>query len=82
MASGGVASFRRIAAAALAVAVVTLIPLVALACPVCAGNERPDGARYLVQGSFMLLPFAVFGTVVWIVRRLQRSDSNPSDPQS
>jgi len=63
-------------------AVAALLPRLALACPSCAGNEGYDGTKLLILGSFVLLPFAIFGTVAWIVVRHERARRPSGDHES
>jgi hypothetical protein len=70
----------RLAAAAGVLA--TLVPRLAAACPACAGNNRGGGARLVLLGSFILLPFVLFAAVARIIRGLDRDrpDSPPYRP--
>jgi len=45
-----------------------LLPLAAQACPVCAQREQGGIGRSIALGSFILLPFLVVGTVLYILR--------------
>jgi hypothetical protein len=55
---------------ALVAALLIALPQVASACPACLGNPRNMSVLKLV-GVLILTPFAVFGTVLWAVRRVE-----------
>ena len=57
-----------------------LLPRIAAACPSCAGNDRGGATRLILLGSFVLLPFAIAGLLVRIVKRLDPGASrrNPT----
>jgi hypothetical protein len=60
---------RRFIAAVVAALLIAL-PQLASACPACLGNPRNMSVLKLV-GVLILTPFAVFGTVLWAVRRIE-----------
>lgn len=45
-----------------------LVPTIAAACPVCANGETGGSARKVALGIFIFLPFAVVGTILFILR--------------
>lgn len=50
-----------------------LAPAVAIACPACAAREGGTSLRtYVVLASMILVPFAVAGVVIQIIRRLEK----------
>lgn len=58
---------------ALVAAVVVAAPRLALACPVCAGNENSGGAMRVVALGFMiLLPFVIAAVVIGVIRSISR----------
>ncbi len=68
---------------ALIIAALVLLPRIADACPYCAaGDDGTDGtSRLIVLGCLILLPFAVAGVVVFVIRRTLRGrESGPIDP--
>ena len=68
----------RIASLALFALVIAsvLAPGIAAACPACTGqNDRLSDTLKLV-GCFMLVPFAVAGVVIKVIRTLNRDDAD------
>ena len=71
------ALIRRLGALAAAVAA-WLAPAAALACPQCATGSGGGPARTIALGAFIMLPFAVTGAILKIIRA-ERS-STGGDP--
>jgi hypothetical protein len=57
--------------------VVLALPLVAWACPYCAGRRDGGVAQAIVLGSFVFFPFAVTWTVLRVIRS-ERPDEAPA----
>jgi hypothetical protein len=53
---------------ALAAAIATLAPAVALACPMCAGRAGGGPGQWIVLAGFVLLPFPIAGAVIKYIR--------------
>lgn len=62
------------ASAALAFLTALLAPLAAQACPVCAQAESGGVARKIALGAFILLPFVVVGTILFVLRSAVRRE--------
>lgn len=61
-----------------AIGLVMSSPVAALACPQCAGRADGGVAKAVLLGSFILLPFAIVGTVWRIIRaEALRTSSHP-----
>nr|BDT38698.1 hypothetical protein MFMH1_83670 [Myxococcus sp. MH1] len=68
------------AAAALALALLALLPVEAWACATCSLREPESAVRsVLLVVGLMLTPFVVLGVGVWAVRRASHEDSR-KDP--
>lgn len=50
------------------------VPLIAEACPVCAQGESGGVGRKIALGLFILLPFVVVGTILFILRSASRRE--------
>jgi hypothetical protein len=44
------------------------VPMIAEACPVCAQGETGGIGRKIALGLFIFLPFAVVGTILFVLR--------------
>jgi len=55
----------------LPIAIASLVPQLAMACPACAGRGGFNLHTALVLGSMILVPFLIAGAVVQIVRHLE-----------
>lgn len=51
-----------------------LVPAIAEACPVCAQSESGGIGRKIALGLFILLPFVVVSTIIFILRSAIRRE--------
>lgn len=63
------------------VALLLALPSVAAACPNCVGASNRNTTVLKLVGAFMLVPFAVFYTVVRAIRRAQRETEQIDSPK-
>lgn len=63
------------------VALLLALPSVAAACPNCVGASNRNTTILKLVGAFMLVPFAVFYTVVRAIRRAQRETEQIDSPK-
>ena len=54
--------------ATVATALALVYPSVALACPYCAGRKDGGTMQLVLLGAFVFFPFAVVGTIAYIVK--------------
>lgn len=52
----------------------SLVPAIAQACPVCAQSESGGIGRKITLGLFILLPFVVVSTIIFILRSAIRRE--------